>query len=346
MKKIISVLAGAAMAMSLVGCSSGSSKSDFDPIAEFGSDELYVFNVGEYIDEENITKFEEKYNVTVYYKTYDSNEEMYTAIVGGDKYDIVVPSDYMVTRLINEGLVQELDLSLIPNAANLTENLQSPEYDPDHTYSIPYFQGSVGICYDTTKFTLEELEEQGWNILKNTDYAGEIAMYDADRDNFLPAMKALGYSMNTTNDDEIQACYEWLLEQKELVNPAYVTDEINDIMIDGGKTLAVVYSGAAAYIMAENEDMGYFEPLEGTNVWSDAMCIPSTSENVKLAHAWINFMLEEDVAEANAIAVGYTSNLQSVIDKLTAEGGEFEGNSAYIPVQDMTRMNPITMITL
>ncbi len=321
MRKILVALLAVLMVLGFTGCSGGNEPKQ----------ELYVFNWGEYIDENNISLFEKRYNCKVYYKTFDSNEEMYTAIVGGDKYDIIVPSDYMVERLIKEGMIQKLDLSQITNIGNLANGLKSPDYDPNHEYSVPYFQGSIGIVYDTTKVTLEELEEQGWNILVNPKYAGEIYMYNADRDNFLPALKALGYSVNTTSDEEIQAAYQWLLNQKKTMNPAYVTDEVNDNMIDGLKALAVAYSGAAAYIMSENEDMGYYEPLQGTNIWSDAMCITKDCQNVDLAHKWINFCLEPEVAEANSIWVGYTSDVQSVIDKLSSEGGEFYGINAYTP---------------
>ena len=156
MKKLLVSILAVLICLTVSGCKGGG-KTDFDPIAEFGSDELYVFNWGEYIDESNIEAFEKRYNVTVYYKTFDSNEEMYTAIVGGDKYDIIVPSDYMVERLIREKLIQPLDLSLITNIGAIAEGLKSPDYDPTHAYSIPYFQGSIGIIYDSTKVTEEEI---------------------------------------------------------------------------------------------------------------------------------------------------------------------------------------------
>ena len=329
MRKILVSLLALLMVITLSGCGGGGEKTDFDPIKEFGSNELYVFNWGEYIDPDNITEFERRYNVKVTYQTFDSNEQMYTAIVGGDKYDIVVPSDYMVERLIKEGLIQKLDKSLITNINAIADGLKSPNYDPNHDYSVPYFQGSIGICYDKTKVTLEELEEKGWNILLDTKYAGEIVMYDADRDNFLPAFKALGYSVNTTNEDEIQKAYEWLLQQAMTMKPAYQCDEVNDTMINGEKTLAVVYSGAAAYIMMENENMGYYEPKQGTNIWSDAMCIMADSKNVKLAHAWINFCMEEEPASKSSIFVGYTSAYQAVLNKLS--NTKFEGINAYTP---------------
>lgn len=321
MKKILVSILALALVFGLTGCKKEEEKKQ----------ELYVFNWGEYIDEVNISKFEKQYNCKVYYKTFDSNEEMYTAIVGGDKYDIVVPSDYMVERLIRENMIQKIDLSKITNFENLAEGVRHRDYDPNHEYSIPYFQGSFGIIYDTTKVELSELEEKGWSILIDPKYVDEVYMYNADRDNFLPAMKALGISLNTDSDEDIQRAYEWLVKQKQTIHPGYITDEINDLMANGEKTLAAGYSGAAVEIISNNEDMGFFEPLEGTNIWSDAMCIMKDCQNVELAHAWINFCLEPEVAKANSIFVGYTSSVQSVIDELTAEDGEFYGIDAYLP---------------
>jgi len=330
MRKLLVLLLTGLMVLSLAACGE-KKKSDFDPIAEFGSDTLYVFNWGEYIGEDTIAEFEKRYNVTVKYNTFDSNEEMYTALVGGDVYDIIVPSDYMVERLIKEGLIQKLDLSAITNIGNIADGLASPDYDPNHEYSVPYFQGSVGLIYDTTKISQEEIESKGWDILKDTKYAGEIFLYDADRDNFLPALKALGYSANTTNDEEINAAYEWLIDQAKTMSPSYGTDEINDDMIDAKYSIAVVYSGAAAYIMSENEDMEYCEPYQGTNVWSDAMCIPTNAKSPKLALAWINFNLEKEIAVGNSEYVGYTSGNQAALEELSSEGGTFDGISAYTP---------------
>ncbi len=328
MKKILKVLLVAGILCTLLGCSS-SSDNDFDPIAEFGTDELYVFNWGEYIGEDTIEAFEEKYNVTVYYKTYDSNEEMYTALLAGDKYDVIYPSDYMIERLISEGMIQQLDLSLITNIDAIADNITSTSYDPDHTYSIPYFQGSVGLVYNTNVVSQEEIESQGWDILTNTDYAGQIFLYDADRDNFLPAFKALGYSMNTTDEAEIEEAYQWLLNQAETMSPSYGTDEIIDDMINEKYAIAVVYSGTASYILSENPDIVYYEPSQGTNVWSDAMCITTDSENVALAHAWIDFNLEYEVAYDNSLTVGYTSCQQEAFDDLST--GEFADISSYSP---------------
>ena len=305
------------------------SGSDFDPIAEFGSDTLNVFNAGEYIGEDTIAKFEEKYNVTVNYSVFASNEEMYTKLLGGESFDILIPSDYMIERLIQEELLMELDLDKITNLDGLTEGVLNLPYDPDNTYSVPYFWGSVGIVYDTTKVSSEDVESQGYNVLRNTKYKNRIYMYDSERDSFMIALKALGYSMNTTNRTQINDAYEWLVAQKKEVSPVYVTDEVIDGMINGEKDMAVVYSGDAAYIMSENENMAYYEPEEGTNIWCDAMVIPSNASSPDLAHAFINFCLEEEIAMDNSLTVGYSSPVDSVYQ--TLKEGEFAGNSAYTP---------------
>ena len=265
------------------------------------------------------------------YEVFDSNEMMYTKLQAGDAYDVLVPSDYMIERLMNEEMLQPLDLSLIPNISNLADGVKNLPYDPDNTYSVPYFWGSVGIVYNQNNVDAADLEAEGYNILKNEKYADKIYMYDSERDSFMVAFKALGYSMNTQNPDEIQAAYEWLMEQRKTMNPAYVADEVIDGMINGNKDMAVVYSGDAATILAENEEMGFFLPNEGTNLWSDAMVIPANAENPKLAHEFINYILTYEASMDNSETVGYASSNQEVLDELSGEGGYFEGNEAYLP---------------
>ena len=313
MKKIIAV-AVAAMLL-LTGCGGGGASSE-DAIEKYGSDTLKVYNWGEYIGESVISDFEKEFGVKVVYEVFDSNEMMYTKLQAGDAYDVLVPSDYMIERLMNEEMLQPLDLSLIPNISNLADGVKNLPYDPDNTYSVPYFWGSVGIVY---------------NILKNEKYADKIYMYDSERDSFMVAFKALGYSMNTQNPDEIQAAYEWLMEQRKTMNPAYVADEVIDGMINSNKDMAVVYSGDAATILAENEEMNFFLPNEGTNLWSDAMVIPTNAENPKLAHEFINYILTYEASMDNSETVGYASSNQEVLDELSGEGGYFEGNEAYLP---------------
>ena len=326
MKKVVAVLL--TVMLLLTGCGGNPSA---DAIEKYGSDILKVYNVGEYIGEDVISNFEKEFGVKVIYEVFDSNEMMYTKLQAGDSYDILVPSDYMIERLIKENALQELDLELIPNISNLAEQVRNTPYDPENTYSVPYFWGSVGIVYNKNNVDQADLEAEGWNILKDTKYAGKIYMYDSERDAFMVAFKALGYSMNTQNEDEIQAAYQWLMEQRQTMDPIYVIDEVIDGMMNGNKDMAVVYSGDAATILSENEDMGFFMPTEGTNMWSDCMVIPANAENPKLAHEFINYILSYDASLDNSETVGYASSNQEVLDELSGEGGLFEGNEAYLP---------------
>ncbi len=292
---------------------------------------LKVYNAGEYIDENILTSFEEKYGVKVIYETFGSNEAMYTKIQTGASYDVIVPSDYMIERMAQEGLIQEIDHSKIPNMENLALEVDGLAYDPDHTYSIPYFWGSVGIVYNKNNVDIKDLEEQGFNIFHNEKYKGRIYIYDSERDAFMMAFKALGYSMNTSNEKEIQEAYEWLVDMNKTMSPAYVTDEVIDSMMAGRKDLAVVYSGDAVAILDENEDMGFYVPTTGTNIWCDAMVIPKNAENVDLAHEFMNYILEYEIAYANAEYNGYASTHQDVLYEMV---DVFEGNEAYLPRAD------------
>lgn len=334
MKKAISALLAIAMLLLVTGCGGGSGASSADAVEKYGSDTLKVYNWGEYIGDNVISDFEKEFGVKVIYEVFDSNEMMYTKLQAGDSYDVLVPSDYMIERLIQENALQELDLSLIPNKDVLAEGVRNLPYDPENTYSIPYFWGNVGIVYNQNNVDRADLEAEGYNILKDTKYAGQIYMYDSERDSFMVAFKALGYSMNTQNEDEIQEAYEWLLEQRQTMDPAYVADEVIDGMINGNKDMAVVYSGDAATILDENEDMRFFLPSEGTNLWSDAMVIPANAENPALAHEFINYILTYDASLANSEAVGYTSSNQEVLDELSGEDGYFAENEAYLPRQN------------
>lgn len=330
MKKRIAlcVLGAVVLCGALSGCGGSGSEEAKE---KYGSDTLKVFNWGEYIGDNVISDFENEFGVNVIYEYFDSNEMMYTKLEAGDSYDVIVPSDYMIERLINEGALQPIDKSLVPNISNLTDDVNGYDFDPDHTYSVPYFYGSVGIVYNKNNVPLELLEEQGWDILKNTDYKGSVYMYDSERDSFMVALKALGYSMNTEDEAEIEQAYNWLIELNNTMEPAYVTDEVIDAMAGGVKDLAVVYSGDAAYILSENEDMGYYTPMQGTNIWCDAMVIPANAENPALAHEFINYVLSYDASYDNSSTVGYTSTNDEVKADMSAEGGEYFENEAYIP---------------
>ena len=295
-------------------------------------DVLNVYNWGEYIDKQVITNFEKEYKVRVNYDVYDSNETMYTKLMSGASYDVIIPSDYMIERLIREKKLQPLDHSIVDNLDNLAEGVRGyQQYDPDNTYSVPYLWQTVGIVYDTTKIDPEAMEAQGWNAFLNPDYKGHVYMYDSERDAFMVALKALGYSANTDDPAELDAAYNWLREMDKTVRPSYVTDEVIDAMAAGEKWMALVYSGDAAYILSENEDMGYCTPSQGTNVAVDAMVIPANASNPELANKFIKYILDYENSLMISEEVGYASANAQVLEELSGEGGDYEGNDAYVP---------------
>lgn len=302
-----------------------------DSVLPYAGQTLHVYNWGEYTGENILREFEEKTGAKVVMENFDSNEQMYIKAANGESYDILVPSDYMIQRLIQEGYLQKLDHSKLDCLDKLCEDVMGLPYDPGNEYSIPYFWGSVGIVYDKTKVDLEDLEREGFDIFKDQKYKGQIYLYDSERDSFMMALKALGYSMNTENEGELQAAYEWLVECVQTMDPEIVTDEIIDNMAQGRKALGLIYSGDATYVMSENEDMGYYLPESGTNLWSDAMVIPANAKNPDLAHEFINFASDYEGAYDNSSFVGYSSANQEVMDTLSGEGGDYEGINAYVP---------------
>ncbi len=327
MKRLIALLLGSVLV--LTGCGGGSATDE--AVEKYGSATLKFYNWGEYIGDDVISNFEDEYGVDVISEYFDSNEAMYTKLQAGDTYDVLVPSDYMIERLIKEDMLQPIDKSVISNIDNLADGVKSLDYDPDNTYSVPYFWGSVGLVYNKNNVSKEDLENEGYNILKNQKYKGSIYIYDSQRDAFMVALKALGYSMNTENENEINAAYEWLKEVNNTMEPSYVTDEVIDAMANGNKDIAVVYSGDAAYILSQNEDMGFFNPNEGTNIWSDSMVIPKNAENPKLANEFINYILTYDASYSNSSTVGYASSNAEVLNEMSSEGGEYYENEAYLP---------------
>ncbi len=295
---------------------------------------LKVYNWGEYIDMEMVSAFEKEYNCKVIYDTYDSNELMYTKLQSGEKYDILVPTDHMVQRLIAEGKLQKIDLTKITNLDNVDPALLNRPFDPNNQYSVPYFYGNIGIIFNKNNVTKAELEAQGWDILKNETYKDRIYVYDSARDVFMMAYKSLGYSINTTDPAQIEEAFNWLKAMDTATKPVYIDETLIDNMINGEKDLAVDFSGDAAYVLSQNADMDFFVPSEGTNLWTDSMVIPADSENVDLAHKWINYMLRDDVALKNTEYVGYTSPVKAAFEAVTASGGVYFNNPAYAPRLD------------
>ena len=314
-----------------VGAGVAQNRRSAAAIEKYGGNVLKLYLPGEYLGENVISDFEKQFGVRVIVENFDSNEMMYTKLMAGDRYDVVIPSDYMIERLMKEDYLQKLDKSLIPNMENMDEAVRGMSYDPDNDWSIPYFWGSVGLVYNHENVDPAIIEREGWEILRNTDYAGHIYIYDSERDSFMMAFKALGYSMNTDDPDEINAAYEWLLQMNNTMSPVYVTDEVIDGMMNGYKDIAVVYSGDATVILDENEDMSFYMPSQGTNIWCDAMVIPKNAENPRLAHEFINYMLTYEAAFDNTETVGYTSPNAEVFEEMTSSEDLYAENAAYLP---------------
>ena len=293
---------------------------------------LHVYNWGEYTGENIISGFEELTGAKVIMDNFDSNEQMYIKVANGDAYDVLVPSDYMIQRMMQEKMLQKLEPETRKEClSELMEAIKGLPYDPKNEYSIPYFWGTVGIVYDKTKVSEEDLEKDGWDIFLDQKFKGDIYLYDSERDSFMMALKALGYSMNTTSQDELNAAYNWLIQCVQTMDPEIVTDEIIDNMAQARKALGLIYSGDAAYVMSENENMGFYMPKSGTNLWSDAMVIPKNAKNPKLANEFIRYITSYDAAMDNSSYVGYTSPNKEVTEELGGKGGDYDGINAYTP---------------
>lgn len=302
----------------------------------YGCSVINVYNAGEYIGEDVISNFEYMYNARVNYDTFESNEIMYTKLLGGSSYDVLVPSDYMIERLISEDMLQPLNQEQLTNKDSLNSAVveMRDAFDEGGVYSYPYFWGTVGIVYNKQIVDEETIQEKGWEILKDTTYKGNIYYYDSQRDGFMVAFKALGYSMNTDDEEEIQEAYQWLKDMNDTMEPAYVTDEVIDGMINYEKAMAVMYSGDAAYVLSENMDMAWIEPDQGTNKWVDAMVIPKNAKCSGLANEFINYIGSYDVQLANSEWVGYTPVRSDVQEYLSGPDGDYFEDSAYEPRED------------
>ena len=277
---------------------------------------LNVFNWGEYIDEDLISKFEEETGIKVNYETFSTNEDMYVKVKsGGSSYDVLIPSDYMIEKMAKEDLLQELDYSKIPNITNISPMFQDLIFDPDNKYSVPYFWGTVGILYNT-----EQVDDvvDSWDILWNEKYANKILMMDSQRDSLAVALKKLGYSMNTRNETELEEAKQELIKQKPLVL-AYIVDEIRDKMLSGEGAVAVAWSGDAMDVILSGENFEYVVPKEGSNFWIDAMVVPANAKNPDAAHKFINFMTDPENAAANSEYIGYSTPNEAALELLPEE---------------------------
>jgi spermidine/putrescine transport system substrate-binding protein len=302
-------------AILMTGCGSGKS----DQVT------INVYNWGDYIAEETIEKFEAETGIKVIYEQFDSNESMYTKLKSGAvNYDVLFPSDYMIEKLIQEDMLAPLDFTNLPNYSNIDEDFKNLSYDPKNTYSVPYMWGTLGILYNTT-MVAEEVNS--WSVLWDKAYTNQIVMKDSVRDSFVPALRLLGYSINSTSKDEWNEALALLQEQKALVQ-AYVADEVRDKMIGEEAALAVMYSGEALLTMDENENLAYVVPNEGSNKWFDSMCIPKSTNNKEAAEKFINFMCDITIAYENADYIGYSTPI-SASKALLSE--ELQANPAAYP---------------
>ena len=274
---------------------------------------INVYNWGDYIDTDVIKEFEDEFGIKVNYSMYETNEDMYIKLKqGGSSYDVVIPSDYMIEKMIREDMLLKLNIDNIPNIVKVNEDLLSPDYDPTNEYSVPYMWGTVGILYNTT---MVETPLDSWDILWDEKYDDQIIMLNSQRDSLAVALKRLGYSMNTRDVGELEEARDELILQKPLVY-AYLGDQVKDTMIAGEAALAVVYSGDAVYMIRENPDLAYAFPKEGTNLWFDSMVIPSSAKNKEGAEAFINFMTRPEIAARNADYIGYSSPIPEAIEML------------------------------
>ena len=266
---------------------------------------LNVYNWGEYIDQSVLDDFEAETGIRVNYTTYASNEEMYAKIVSGAaSYDVIVPSEYMISKMISEDLLAELDFSNIPNYAKIGDEYKGLDYDKDEKYSVPYTWGTVVVVYNTEHVDPEDVEDESLDLLWNEKYAGKILMFDNPRDAFAIALTKTGASMNSLDPSDWQAAADALIEQKKLVQ-AYVMDQVFDKMISEEAYVAPYYAGDAMSMMEQNESLAAYVPVEGANRFFDAMCVLKTTRHKKEAETFINFMCDTDIAVRNAEAVCY-----------------------------------------
>lgn len=294
-RSILPALAGAVLAafLLLTGC------TGTQPLGET----VNVYNWGEYIDKDLLEKFEEETGIRVVYSSFNTNEDLYVKLKNGvSNYDVVIPSDYMIEKMKNEGMLRPINWANVPNIATVDAEFLNHSHDPEQLYSAPYFWGTLGIVYNTA---LVEEEVTSWEILWDETYRREIIMLDSSRDSIGIALKLLGHSMNSTNDEHLRQAEELLIRQYPLVY-AYLVDQTKDIMKNGEAALAVMYSGDAVDALSENEDLAYAVPKEGSNLWFDAMVIPKSSENPGNAEKFINFMLDPENAAQNAEYVWYS----------------------------------------
>lgn len=291
-KKVLALFILVLMAFSLVSCGKNQKVT------------LNVYNWGDYIDESVIGEFEKKYGVKVNYETYATNEDMYVKVKSGaTDYDVLIPSDYMISKMIKENMLEKIDFNNVPNYKYIDERFKGLEFDAKNEYSVPYMWGVVGIIYNK-KMVTEPVDS--WNILWDEKYKKQILMLDSQRESIGVALQKLGYSLNSTEKEKLEQAKQELIKQKPLVL-AYVGDEIKDKMIAGEAALGIIWAGDAVFMKKQNPDLEFAVPKEGSNLFVDSMVIPKTSKHKKEAEMFINFMCETEIAKKNTEYIGYST---------------------------------------
>ncbi len=326
MKKIVSLVISAAMLLSAL-CVTGCAKDESVPMT---GEEIYVYNWGEYISNgddgslDTNKQFEKETGIKVHYLNFSSNEEMYAKIKSGSMtVDVIIPSDYMISQMIRENMLEKLDFNNIPNFENIDEKFRKPAFDPTGEYSVPYTWGCTAIFYDSRYVDAADVDQNSWDLLWNEKYAGKVLMFNNQRDAFGVAEAKLGYSLNSENQEELEACYQELVKQVPVVKGGYYGDEIFDKMESGEALIAPYYNGDLLMLQESNEYIkGYIPPH--ANTFIDSMCIPTCCQNKSAAEKYIDFMCREDIALANTEYIGYASPMSCVVEQLDEEAtGEF-----------------------
>ena len=332
MKKLLSFTFVAILLLTLlVPCASAEAEKDYSHLE---GTTLNVYNWGEYISDGSDdtidvnAEFEKKYGINVIYSNYESNENMYNKLSsGGANYDVIIPSDYMVARLVEEDMLEELDFSNIPNYKYIVDKYKDLYYDPENKFSVPYTVGMVGLIYNTT---MVEGEPDNWGVLWDERYKGKILMFNNPRDAFGIAQFYLGQSVNTKSIEDWNKAIDALKAQNHLVS-SYVMDEVFNKMERGDAALAPYYAGDFLTMYDVNPDLAFVYPKEGVNFFVDAMCIPKNAQNKEAAELYINFMLEEDIAVANANYICYASPHELVLE---SDDYDLKGDPVLYPAEE------------
>lgn len=316
--------------LALVSCSKAKAEN---------GEQLYVYNWGEYIDEDVIKEFEKETGIKVTYDLFETNEEMYPIVeAGGVVYDVVCPSDYMIKKMVDNDMLAEINFDNVPNVKNIGKKYleMSKAFDPENKYTVPYCWGTVGILYNTSMI---DTPPTSWRALWDEKYSGNILMQDSVRDAFMVGEKMLGYSLNSTNEEELKKVRDELIKQKPLVQ-AYVVDQVRDKMIGEEAAIAVIYSGEMLYIQNEVKKNGgdfelkYVIPEEGSNIWIDSWVIPKNAKNKENAEKWIDFMNRPEIAKKNFEYITYPTPNEAAYNLLD---DELKSNTALFPTDNMLK---------